>query len=384
MRTCSTQSTQLKPRCWLEVDLDALERNVGRIRCVLPQGMRYISIVKADAYGCGLPHVGRRLLQCGVDAFGVANIAEGVLLRELGAQSLILVLGPLVPDEDSYLIDYDLTPTVSCPQEVKRFNKVALQAGKPLGVHVKIDTGMGRTGCWYETRSGLFAALETAKGLHVKGLYTHPALAGQNTSYTQLQRSRLIETFATRPSFLRQHPLWLHADISGSIHQTALHEPFNAVRIGLLQYGVTPNTQAPYSISVEPIFSFYARVGLVKDLPAGAGIGYGLTHVLQRPSRTAVLTLGYADGLPTTRHNRGHVLIRGRPCPILGRISMDQTVVDVTDCPGASCGDIAVLIGSQGNAQISLETYSHWCNRIPWESLTCVSKRVVRTYSLPR
>lgn len=372
--------SSLRPRCWLEVDLAALERNVGRVRAMLPAGVRYVSIVKADAYGCGLPQVGRLLLQCGVDAFGVANVGEGVLLRELGAQSKILVMGPLVPEEDRYLLDYGLTPTLSCLEEVQRFSAVALAAGRVLDVHIKVDTGMGRTGCWYESLSDLYRALESATNIRVIGLYTHMALAGQDDAYTQLQRSRLLEVFSCRPHFMRQAPLWLHADISGSLHHLKAHEPFNAVRIGLLQYGVSPSSSSPLSVPVEPIFSFYARVGFVKTLPAGAAIGYGLTHVLTRPSRTAVITLGYADGLPTTRQNCGYVLIRGRRCPILGRVSMDQTVVDVTDCPEASCGDIAVLIGSQGAESIDLNTYGAWCGRIAWEALTSVSKRVVRTY----
>ncbi len=374
--------TELKPRCWLEIDLAALERNVGRIRAFLPAGMLYVAAIKADAYGCGLPQVGRHLLQCGVQAFGVANVAEGVALRELGAKSLILVMGPLVPEEDPFLWEYGLTPTLSCVEEVQRFNDRALALGRPIQAHVKVDTGMGRTGFWHESMAPLYAALEAAKGLSVQGLYTHLATAGQDLDYVRLQRRRLLDVFAHKA--LGPSLSWLHADSSGSIELSSPQEPFNAVRIGLLQYGVVPGGMYAPKIAVEPIFHFCARIGLIKTLPAGASIGYGRTHVLKRESRTAVITLGYADGLPTTRQNCGHVLIHGLACPILGRVSMDQTVVDVTDCPQAACGDTVVLIGSQGDAAISLETYSQWCGRIPWESLTNISKRVLRMYRLAR
>jgi alanine racemase len=366
-------------RCWAEIDLAALERNLRVIRASLPRHMRYIAVVKADAYGHGLHHAAARLMHAGADLFAVANVAEAAALRELGPGWPVLILSPLLPEEDGALADGEFAATVSGTDEVARFDAVGRRAGRGVPVHVKIDTGMGRLGVWHEAAPALFAAIAAAPHVRVAGVCTHFA-SPDDAAFTAEQRRRFL---AALPAAPRAADLFVHADNSAGLGTLPGGDagPFNAVRIGLLQFGVSPDP-APASAAVhtEPVFSFHTRVGLVKRLPRGAGVSYGRSHILRRDTTVAILCAGYADGLPRAASNRAHVLIRGHRCPVLGRVTMDQTIVDVTDAPPVSVGDPVVLVGRQGRAEITLTEFSLTAETIPWETLTAVSKRVPRIY----
>lgn len=367
-------------RCWAEIDLAALERNLRLIRRSLPAGMRYVAVVKADAYGHGLPQAAARLMHAGADLFAVANVTEAAALRELGPGWPILLLSPLLPEEDPYLPAYDLSATVSSRDEVERFSAVAARAGRPVSVHLKIDTGMGRLGVWHEEAAGLYQAIRAAPALNLAGIFTHYASPDDDPEFTAEQRRRFLAALGRCPD-LDPARLFIHADNSAGLETMTGAAPFNAVRIGLLQFGVLPRPRSLLAaIRPEPVFSFHTRVGLVKRLPAGTTVSYGRTHVLRRDSTVAVLCAGYADGLPRSLSNRASVLVRGARCPVLGRVTMDQTVVDVTDVPGARAGDEVLLVGRQGDGEISLAEFSGWADTIPWETLCSVTKRVPRVY----
>ncbi len=373
-------ASRLPLRCWAEIDLSALERNLRTIRASLPAHMRYVAVVKADAYGHGLPQAAARLMHAGADLFAVANLAEAAALREIGPGWPILLLSPLLPEEDRYLADYDLTATVSSEDEVSRFNDVGRDAGRPITIHVKIDTGMGRLGVWHERAEAVFAAVAAAPFVRLAGVFTHFASPDEDPAFTSEQRRRFLAALRRVPD-LDLTGLFVHADNSAGLDTLEGAGPFNAVRIGLLQFGIPPRRDSLVAhLHPEPVFSFHTRVGLVKDLPQGTGISYGGTYHLSRPSRIAVLTAGYGDGVPRSASNRAHILIRGQRCRVLGRVTMDQTIVDVTDVPGVERGDEAVLVGRQGTAEISLGEFSHWADTIPWETLCSVTKRVPRLY----
>ena len=364
-------------RCWAEIDLAAFERNVRSIQTALPQGVHYISVVKADAYGLGMPQIVRRLMQCGIDYFAVANVAEASEIRQMGVGWPILVLGPVLPNENERLIEDDLIATVSHEDEVSRLDALGRRRGVAVRVHVKIDTGMGRLGVWHEQAHDLIRAIDERSGLCLAGVYTHFSSADTDPVYTTLQRGRfmdVLEAVGARD--------WLvHADNSASLESFGGAGSFNAVRMGLLQYGVPPYPDSALgSVTVEPMIGFYTRVGLIKKLPKGASISYGCTRVLERDSTVGILTAGYGDGVPLALSNRGTVLIRGQSCPILGRVTMDQTVVDLTDCKNAELGDHATLIGVDGIESISVSDFSKQAGSIPWESLSTLTKRVTRTY----
>ena len=376
-----TSSAQLPRRCWVEIDLAALERNLKLIRATLPAQIKYVAVVKADAYGHGLPQVAARLMHAGADLFGVATIAEAMSVRELSADWPVLLLSPVLPDEDRYLPEYDLAATVSSLDEVKRFDAAGLAAGRPVAVHLKIDTGMGRLGAWHAEAPAVYAAIRAARGLRLAGVFTHFSSADEDPVFTAEQRRLFLATLARLPD-LDAANLFIHADNSAGLETTPGDSIFNAVRVGLLQFGILPHPHSMLArVHAEPVFSFHARVGLVKQLPAGTGISYGHTTRLQRDSRVAVLTAGYGDGIARASSNRAQVLIQGLRCPVLGRITMDQTIVDVTDVPHpVQVGDPVVLVGRQSGAEISVSEFSSWGDTIAWETLCSVTKRVPRHY----
>ncbi len=379
-----TVSGQLPHRCWVEIDLAALERNLKQIRASLPPHIKYVAVVKADAYGHGLPHVAARLMHAGADLFGVANIAEAMALRELSSDWPVLLLSPVLPEEDRFLTDYDLAATVSSADEVRRFDAIGRAAGKPVAVHLKIDTGMGRLGVWHGRAPELYAQIRAAIGVKLAGVFTHFSSADEDQAFTEEQRRVFLDTLKLLPDF-DPTGLFIHADNSAGLETTPGRSVFNAVRVGLLQFGVLPHPHSLLArVHTEPVFSFHTRVGLVKQLPAGTGISYGRTHRLQRASTLAILTAGYGDGIARACSNRAQVLIHGQRCPVLGRVTMDQTIVDITNVSAKiSCGDPVVLVGRQGEGEITLTEFSDWSDSIPWETLCSVTKRVPRLYRTP-
>ena len=368
----------LQHRCWAEIDLSAFERNLKCIQNALPTEVRYMSVVKADAYGHGMPQMVSRLMQCGVDHFAVANVYEAAEIRHMGEGWPILILGPLLPEEDHYLIDYDLIGTVSTIDEAERLNRIGEERGAKVKVHLKIDTGMGRLGVWHEDAVHLFETIKYQSNLILKGIYTHFSSADSDPDFTQLQRERFLNLLKN----INTNSLLIHADNSASLGSLNDKSLFNAVRVGLLQLGIQPYPGSMLGhVAVEPVFSFHTRVGIVKELPKGSYISYGRSSRLERDSKVAVLTAGYADGIPIALSNLGGVLIDGQYCRIIGRVTMDQTIVDVTDLKKAvRSGDRATLIGKEKGVEITTSAFSKKAGTIPWETLCSITKRVERVY----
>ncbi|MCF7688338.1 MAG: alanine racemase [Cephaloticoccus sp.] len=380
-----TQVTDSKHshRCWAEIDLAALERNLKLIRASLPSHIHYVAVVKADAYGHGLHQVAARMMQSGADLFAVANVAEAATLRELGPGWPILLLSPVLPEEDRFIAELDLAATVSSSDEIERFAATGKRVGRPIAVHVKIDTGMGRLGVWHEHAPALCALVTGNPHLNLAGVYTHFSSPDDDPVFTEEQRRRFLAALAKCKSVNPARVL-VHADNSAGLETMPGASPFNAVRVGLLQFGILPHPNSLLAqVHTEPVFSFHTRVGLVKELPAGTTISYGRTHKLTRDSLVAILCAGYGDGIPRAVSNRAHVLIHGKRCPLLGRVTMDQTIVDVTDLAHVQCGDEVTLVGRQNDALISITEFSQWADTIPWETLCSVTKRVPRVYRMP-
>ena len=371
-------------RAWVEIDLPAIDRNVGRIKQALPVHVRYVAVVKANAYGHGMPEVATRLLQAGVDCFAVANVGEAARLREVGHDADILLLSPTLLSEMPRAVSLDLDVTLNSVAEAAELERCAAAAGRRVRVHIKVDTGMGRAGVWHADARGLIAFVRAAKHLAWRGLYTHFSEADADTGFTAEQRRIFLGLLAEVPAEERAR-LLVHADNSAGLESFSADSPFNAVRIGLMQYGLPPSAGSFLaSLRPEPVLSFHARVVLVKDLPAGTAISYNRTKVLTRASRVAIVAVGYGDGVPTAASNRGFFLVRGKRCPILGRVTMDQTVVDVTDVPAVAVGDIATILGAQGGDRITVGEFCAWADCIPWEALCTLTQRVQRVYRTDR
>jgi alanine racemase len=349
-----------------------------RIQAALPANVRYVSVVKADAYGHGMPQMVRRLMQSGVDYFAVANVREAADIRHMGEGWPILILSPLLPQEDAFLVDYDLIGTVSTLNEATRFNSLGAARSTQVKVHLKIDTGMGRLGVWHEDALELLNTIRALPHLQLEGIFTHFSSADCDREFTQVQRKRFLAVLEQTDT----EGLLIHADNSSSLSLLSGDSPFNAVRVGLLQFGIPPYPDSLLGgVQVEPVFSFHTHVGIVKTLPAGTDISYGRTHSLKKETRIAVLTAGYADGIPLKLSNIGTVLLHGEFCRILGRVTMDQTIIDISALSEeVRSGDHVVLIGRDQSAEITATSFSETAGTIPWEALCSITKRVARTY----
>jgi alanine racemase len=371
-------------RAWVEIDLPAIDRNVGRIKQALPPHVRYVAVVKANAYGHGMPEVATRLLQAGVDCFAVANVAEAAILREVGHDADILLLSPTLPNELARAVALGLDITLNSLVEAQAVAVAAAKAGLTAKAHIKVDTGMGRAGVWHEQAAELIAFVRSSPDIAWRGIYTHFSDADSDAAYTAGQRAIFLRLLELVPPAERAG-LLIHADNSAGLESFSAAAPFNAVRVGLMQYGLPPSAGSFLaSLRPEPVLSFHARIVLVKDLPAGTAVSYNRTKTLTRPTRAAIVAVGYGDGVPTAASNRGFFLVRGRRCPILGRVTMDQTIVDVTEVADAAVGDIATILGAQGADRITVAEFCAWSDCIPWEALCTLTQRVQRVYRTDR
>lgn len=369
-----------RPRAWAEIDLSAFERNVEKIKASLPGHIRYIAVVKADAYGHGAARIVERLLQCGIDSFAVASAREGADVRYIAPQAEIAILGPTLPEEIPQAIAENLTVAVSDEAEIAAVARVAEAMRRRAPINVAVDTGMGRMGAWHADAGTLFRRAAETPGVEWRGVFTHFSSADTSPEYTALQRGRFLAAVAEIPENLRER-LTIHADNSAGLETFSRERPFNAVRVGILQYGWKPAPGSLFEkISPEPVLSFRSRVGLVKNLPAGTPVSYNRTFTLKKDSRVAVVTAGYGDGIPTAASNRAETLVRGRRLPVIGRVTMDQTLIDASAFPEIEVGDAVTLIGRSENARISIEEFCARGDCIPWEALVSITKRVPRIY----
>ena len=371
-------------RCWAEINLAALERNLRLIRDSLPSSVRYVSVVKADAYGHGIHPTAARLMQSGVDLFAVANVKEASEIREMGSGWPILILGPLLEEEDEALIDFDLIPTLSSQSELDRFRILSQKHQKPISAHLKIDSGMGRTGIWWKDAPALIEDIKKSKEIKLCGALTHFAQPS-DLSFTEEQRNRFL-AILEKTAIHKQPDFLVHADNSSSLRSFDRKAIFNAVRIGLLQFGVSPPQGSILAdLPVEPVLSFHAKLAMIKDLPSGTSLSYGRQFTLKRDSRIGIISAGYGDAIPLACGNRASGLIDGRAYALVGRVTMDQTLIDLTDAPHEiPLGQIVTLIGKQGDQEILLSQLATHSETIPWELLCSITKRVPRVYTTKR
>lgn len=370
-------------RCWAEIDLGALRENLAWIRARIGPQVKIMTVVKADAYGHGLKEIAALLMQSGTDVFGVANLSEARNVRSVGRGWPILMLGACLPDEVESAVRDEIMPTISTLEEARWFSAAAVKFHKKVPAHVKVDTGMGRLGIEPGSVLELVREIQQLPQITVEGVFTHYAAVEDDAPFSK-QQGQSFHRVAEELRSAGLHIPCLHANSSGAL----LWEKgtiFNLVRPGLLVYGVVPagtrSLEAGLSRHFRPALSFKCRVSLVKDIPAGKTLSYGHTFCAPTPMRVATLTAGYGDGYLRAGSNRGQVLIQGRRCRILGRITMDQMIADVTGIDGVKMGDEVVLIGCQGAGQITVSEVAEWFGTIPWEVFTCITHRVPRLYN---
>jgi alanine racemase len=369
-------------RCWAEVDLEALRGNLAWIRHRVGPQVKIMTVVKADAYGHGLKQIAALLMQSGTDIFGVANLAEARAIHNVGKGWPVLMLGACLPGEIESAVADGVRPTLSTLAEARQFSRAATRLNKLVHAHIKVDTGMGRLGVAPDRARELIIRVRRLAGIRIEGLFTHYSSVEDDPDFSRWQRMQFQELLDGLGREGIRFPL-IHANNSGAL----LHEPdsvFTLVRPGLLVYGVVPagkrRVASGLKARLQPALSLKCRVSLVKDIPAGTPLSYGRTFVASRAMRVATLSAGYGDGYLRAASNRAQVLVGGKRCRVVGRVTMDQVLVDVSRLANVRVGDEAVLVGRQGGDEILAAELAAWCGTVPWEVLTNISYRVPRIY----
>lgn len=355
-------------RTHTEIDLLAIRQNAEAIK--RHTGKALIAVVKADAYGHGAAPVAE-ILRPIADMFAVATVEEGIALRQAGIRKPILILFSCLPKQVEQIVEFSLTPTLGNWEFATVLNEVASET-TPIKVHVNINTGMNRSGVCYTEAPQFLSKLQTLQGLEVEGVFTHLATADEaNKSFVSVQLKRF--------SSLLSDPNGKMVHVANSAASLAVLEShFNAVRPGLSLYGIYPATERP--IPLKPALTWKARIGWTGSISEGEGVSYGLTYKAPYQTRIAMVQIGYGDGYPRSLSGIGEVLIGGMRRPIIGRVCMDVSVVRLEPTDKVAIGDEVVLIGRQGNAEITVDEIAQRAGTIPYEILTQIGPRVGRTF----
>jgi len=337
-----------------------------------------MAIVKCNAYGHGAIEVSRQALNLGVKALGVSSLYEGIELRNIFKDIPIIVLSSGMSGQAEEFIEHNLSPVVCSWQMTNALAESARKRGTQAKVHIKVDTGMGRIGVWHEKADEFIRQVYKIPDIEVEGVCSHFATSDeQNLDFAKQQLdwfSRCLEKIKDLPIRFK------HISNTGAIFNLP-EANLNMVRPGLSIYGVSPSEYVKGAEKLKPALSLKTKVAFLKTIPKGRTLSYARTYKTGKEMKVATLPVGYGDGYPRFLSNKGHVLIRGRKARILGAVTMDQTMVDVTDIKDVKTEDIAVLIGKQGNEEISATEVSRMSGIIPYEIFTSINKRVQRVYS---
>ena len=366
-----------KMRCWAEISLDNFEHNCRNMKARLPDGCRFLGVVKANAYGHGAVKVSQRLEKAGADYLAVAYLEEAIELREAGIKLPILILGRTDPRYASDVVEYALTQAVTDLETAKAYSRAACEEGRPMLCHLKLDTGMGRLGFSAVRDGDKLAEAASLAGLDIEGAFTHFAVSDEDDEeYTRAQFERFQAAAASVERASGKLLKIKHCTNSGAM----IKYPWtycDMVRPGILLYGYYPCDETN-GIDVRPCMSLKARVVQVKDMKKGESVSYGRNWTAPRDSLVAVLSAGYADGLPRAASGKADVMIRGKRAPLVGNICMDMVMADVTQIPDCAPGDEVTFFG-EGFAG-SLDALARSAGTITYELLCAVSERVPRIY----
>lgn len=368
-------------RCYAEVSLDAIRSNILEVRKKVPEDVKVLAVIKANAYGHGAAQVGKCLEDL-VDYYAVATVEEAVSLREEGLIHPIMILGYTSPKQYMELLRYDIRPTIYRKEDAKILNEIAGRCGKQAAIHFALDTGMTRIGFQItEEAADVMAEIAALPHIFAEGMFSHFSCADMTDkefSRGQMaQYEKMVELLEKRGV---QIPI-KHLCNSAGIMEFDSHR-YNMVRSGIITYGLYPSEEVvKENLKLVPAMSWKAHVIHVKDVPAGRGVSYGATYVTEgENTRIATVSVGYADGYPRSVSNKGRVLIHGQYAPILGRVCMDQMMVDVTDIPDVCVEDVVTLVGRDGENAISIEELGDLAGSFNYEMVCSVSERVPRLY----
>ena len=369
-------------RVCAEINLDAIAYNMEQMKKRIGDHARLIAVVKADGYGHGAVPVAGRFEACSyVWGYAVACLEEAMELREQGIRKPILVLGCVFPDQFEEMIRYDVRPAVYMESMAERISQEAVRQGKDAFIHIKIDTGMGRIGFPVtEESADAVERISRLPGIRIEGMFTHFAKADErDKTYTFLQHDRFMRMKELIEK--RQVPVrYFDCDNSAGIIDFP-DMKHDLARAGIAMYGMYPSDEVDQkAVDLRPALSLVSHVSFVKEVEAGTPISYGGTFVSDRPMRVATIPVGYGDGYPRSLSNKGYVLIHGKRARILGRVCMDQFMADVTDIPETAFMDRVVLVGRDGDEEITVDELAALSGRFNYEFVCCLGKRIPRIY----
>jgi alanine racemase len=357
-------------RSWTEINLTHFEQNLNELKKFMPAGTDFMQIVKADAYGHGAFEISKKAIQCGATFLGVANVQEGMLLRYQGIDTPILILSPSLESEIGLILENDLIPTISSLEFAQILNK---KARKKIGIHINIDTGMGRSGIHFKQALTTISKIRQLANLTIDGIFSHFSAAENDAEYSKLQSERfkgILDELEIKPKYVHI------ANSSGVI--TSQDDYSNLVRLGLLSYGVYTDPSLRNKTSLKPVMTFKSSIGQIKTAEKGESIGYNRTYIAPGKMKYAILPVGYADGYDFMLSNKGKVLIKNELCDVIGKVSMDMIAVDVTHL-NVNVGDEVILLGNEHDA-IKAENLTSLYNGSSYEILCQVGRRAKRYY----
>ena len=373
-----------KSRAWIELDMKHLAHNVAEFKRMLPEDCKMMPAVKANAYGHGASEMAGELQKLGIDAFCVASMEEGIELRRDGIKGEILVLGYTDPAAAKTLLDYQITQTIIDEKYGKQLESYAAKEGGRLPVHIGVDTGMHRLGIPWDAYERL-CAMWKLPHLEVRGVYSHLCVSDgeeeKEIAFTKTQIARFDETVAYLRTQIKK-PFAAHLQGSyGVLNYPECH--YDYARVGIALYGIlSSRTLIPKSAKgLLPVLSLHSVITSIRELNPGEGAGYGLDFVAAKKSRIAAAAIGYADGIPRNLSGRGMALLHGKRVPIVGRVCMDQLLLDVTGVPDAAPEDEVLFIGGQGAEKISAEEFAGWSDTISNEIVSRLGARLGRFVS---
>ena len=366
-------------RSWTIINLDNYRYNIRQMQKFLQPNVKIMQIVKADAYGHGSAVIANEAEKLGINWFGVANSDEGILLRLEGINSKILVLSPSFPSEIEDIFEYDLTPSISTFQFAKKLNEFAIKRKKIKKIHINFDTGMGRAGFLWNQADEVISKFQKLKNIKIEGVFSHFSMSEiKKSDFSQIQNER-FEMLLKNLKSKGIQPEIIH--ISNSAATINFSEfQYDMVRLGLMSYGIYTDSSLQSKVDLRPVMTFKSKIGLIKEFPQNFGISYQKTYLTQKPTRTAILPIGYGDGYNFLLSNLGNVIIKEKKCQILGRVTMDMIVVDISDVKDAKVGDEVILLGGNEKNSISAEKLSALYNGLSYETVCNLGRRAQRIF----
>ncbi|MDR1522736.1 MAG: alanine racemase [Endomicrobium sp.] len=362
---------------WVEIDKSDFLFNLKKIKEYIAKDTKIMAVMKANAYGHGGIMLAKEAQKAGISSIAVATLEEGIQFREAGIKTNILILGNCYPYENFQVaVAHSLIPTVSNMQGILALENLTIKLNKKINFHLQIDTGMGRIGALPDASYTLLDKIAKTSQLHMAGMYTHFAVADTDSDFTKVQ----LDLFSKIVKYARINlglKFIAHAANSAALFKNKrMH--FDMVRPGISLYGLNPFKHSEGFLKLKPVLSWKTKITFLKRVPSGFCVSYGRTFVTNRASVIATIPVGYADGYNRQLSNKGDVLVRGKRCPVIGRVTMDMTMIDVTGINGVSLGDEVVLIGLQGKEQIKVEEIAKIQETINYEIVCNISSRVPR------